>query len=284
MPIWNVPNPKTKEKCGIKRMIIAYSRHMNLGNLLSHRNITIDSDQGAGIVYTAKFEVLPEIKLADVESIAIDKTNCDVCERKTAGNGAMRIREFKRPHEILADPDICFLEQGMICYGPATRAGCGLPCINGNMPCRGCYGPTEGVEDQGANLLSAIGAIIELEFPGEQPEGQSSSVRVSHQNHSLLAQGVLTLAHGLLQRDDVSLLLLEIVGMVLGWRDKLKIGPLVAVLIVITLTYMVFHPSTRYRSPADPFAFVLAGYAVTYIGKWIGPHVPEKYGCGVSIK
>ena len=32
-------NPKTKEKCNIKRMIIAYKRPMNLGNLLSHRNL-----------------------------------------------------------------------------------------------------------------------------------------------------------------------------------------------------------------------------------------------------
>ena len=32
-------NPKTKEKCNIKRMIIAYKRPMNLGNLLSHRDL-----------------------------------------------------------------------------------------------------------------------------------------------------------------------------------------------------------------------------------------------------
>jgi F420-non-reducing hydrogenase small subunit len=92
-----------------------------------------------------------------------DKTNCDVCERKKSLSGAVRIKEFKRPHEIIADPEICFLEQGLICSGPATRAGCGLPCINGNMPCRGCYGPPEGVEDQGAKLLSAIAAIADVE-------------------------------------------------------------------------------------------------------------------------
>ena len=34
-------NPKTKEKCNIKRMIIAYKRPMNLGNLLSHRDLAI---------------------------------------------------------------------------------------------------------------------------------------------------------------------------------------------------------------------------------------------------
>ena len=92
-----------------------------------------------------------------------DKTNCDVCTRERSKNGVVRIKEFKRPHEIEADPDICFLEQGLICFGPATRAGCGLPCINGNMPCRGCYGPPEGVEDQGAKLLSAIAAIIDVD-------------------------------------------------------------------------------------------------------------------------
>jgi F420-non-reducing hydrogenase small subunit len=92
-----------------------------------------------------------------------DKTNCDLCTRKKSTNGVVRIKEFKRPHEIIADPKICFLEQGLICYGPATRAGCGLPCIDGNMPCRGCYGPPEGVEDQGAKLLSAIAAIVDVE-------------------------------------------------------------------------------------------------------------------------
>lgn len=91
------------------------------------------------------------------------KTVCDVCTRKKSTNGAVRIKEFKRPHEIIADPEICFLEQGLICCGPATRAGCGLPCIDGNMPCRGCYGPPDGVEDQGAKLLSAIAAIIDVE-------------------------------------------------------------------------------------------------------------------------
>jgi F420-non-reducing hydrogenase small subunit len=92
-----------------------------------------------------------------------EKTNCDVCTRKKSQNGPVRIKEFKRPHEVLIDPEICFLEQGLICAGPATRAGCGLPCIQGNMPCRGCYGPPEGVEDQGAKLLSAIAAIVDAE-------------------------------------------------------------------------------------------------------------------------
>lgn len=95
---------------------------------------------------------------------AQDKTNCDVCTR-TKGTSSMRIKEFKRPHEVELDPDVCFLTQGVVCLGPATRAGCGLPCLNGNMPCRGCYGPPEGVVDQGSKLVSAVAALVDTEDP-----------------------------------------------------------------------------------------------------------------------
>jgi len=92
------------------------------------------------------------------------KTNCDVCPRNK-GQSGLRIKEFKRPHEVVADPELCFLAQGILCCGPATRAGCGLPCVNANMPCRGCYGPPDGVVDQGAKLLSGIAALIDTDEP-----------------------------------------------------------------------------------------------------------------------
>jgi len=92
------------------------------------------------------------------------KTNCDVCPREK-GEPSQRVKEWKRPHEVELDPDTCFLTQGVICCGPATRAGCGLPCIEGNMPCRGCYGPPDGVVDQGAKLMSAIGALVDTDDP-----------------------------------------------------------------------------------------------------------------------
>ena len=95
---------------------------------------------------------------------ADEKSVCDVCPREK-GEPGFRITEFKRPHEVDLDPERCFLNQGVICCGPATRAGCGIPCLTGNMPCRGCYGPAEGVVDQGAKLASAIGALIDTDDP-----------------------------------------------------------------------------------------------------------------------
>ena len=39
MPLPHMRNPKSRGKCNIERMIIAYRRPMNLGNLLSHLNL-----------------------------------------------------------------------------------------------------------------------------------------------------------------------------------------------------------------------------------------------------
>lgn len=86
------------------------------------------------------------------------KSLCDTCERKRTEK---KIVNFKRPYEIIADPEICLLEQGLICLGPVTRDGCGHACTNNNMPCRGCYGPSEKVSDPGANLLNAVASIMQ---------------------------------------------------------------------------------------------------------------------------
>ncbi len=87
------------------------------------------------------------------------KSLCDTCPKEKTEK---KITEFKRPYEVMIDPNKCLLEQGIICCGPVTRDGCGHRCINANMPCRGCYGPSEKVADQGAKLLSAIASIMDV--------------------------------------------------------------------------------------------------------------------------
>jgi len=95
--------------------------------------------------------------------LAPDKALCDTCPRNETKPDKLSIKEIKRPWEIKIDPEKCFLEQGLICHGPFTRSGCGETCINANMPCRGCFGPTAEVEDQGAKGLSMIASILGLE-------------------------------------------------------------------------------------------------------------------------
>lgn len=84
---------------------------------------------------------------------------CDECDRSKSDG--LKIKRFYRPHEKVPEPDICLMEQGFVCMGSVTRAGCGWRCINANMPCRGCYGPLEGVTDPGARFLSAIATQME---------------------------------------------------------------------------------------------------------------------------
>ena len=90
--------------------------------------------------------------------IAGSKALCDECER--VKKNEMRVSEFKAPWEIPIDSEQCLIEQGIVCMGPATRSGCGAQCLKVNMPCRGCFGPPEGVEDQGAAMLGAIASVV----------------------------------------------------------------------------------------------------------------------------
>jgi F420-non-reducing hydrogenase small subunit len=96
---------------------------------------------------------------------ALEKTQCEECKRKKSEN--KKIKRFYRPVEIIDDGETCFLEQGIICMGPATRGGCGVRCIEGNAPCRGCYGPSEAAPDPGAKMLSAIATMIDANSPEE---------------------------------------------------------------------------------------------------------------------
>lgn len=96
---------------------------------------------------------------------ANDKTNCDECKRKKSDNKV--VKRFYRPWEIQDDKETCFLEQGVICLGPATRSGCGVRCVEGNSPCRGCYGPPPNSLDPGAKMMSAIGTMIDADTPEE---------------------------------------------------------------------------------------------------------------------
>ena len=96
-----------------------------------------------------------------------EKALCETCERNKTKPDKLAIKDIKRISEVKADPEKCFLAEGIICMGPATRGGCGERCINANMPCRGCFGPTKEVKDMGARFLSGLASIIDVDDEAE---------------------------------------------------------------------------------------------------------------------
>ena len=97
-----------------------------------------------------------------------EKSVCDECptirEKKAVGT-------LKRPLEPIEgagdplDQVRCLMEQGFLCLGPATRAGCGgmeggTPrCIRAYMPCRGCYGPLRLDANPMVDMMGALATI-----------------------------------------------------------------------------------------------------------------------------
>ena len=95
---------------------------------------------------------------------APNTTVCDECKRK---RNEKKIKKFYRTWQIIPDEETCLLEQGLLCCGIATRAGCGALCPQVNSPCIGCHGPNEGVEDYGARLMSGLASVIDSNDPDE---------------------------------------------------------------------------------------------------------------------
>jgi len=97
-----------------------------------------------------------------------EKSVCDSCptirEKKAVGN----LKRPLEPIEGAGDPlnsVRCLMEQGFLCLGPATRAGCGgmdggAPrCIKAYMPCRGCYGPLQLDANPMVDMMGALSTI-----------------------------------------------------------------------------------------------------------------------------
>ncbi len=88
------------------------------------------------------------------------KSVCDECRFEKSEK---KIKAIKRIYEVDKVEEKCLLEQGIICLGPATRGGCKARCLDANMPCTGCGGPTPNSLDQGAKMISGLASILGLE-------------------------------------------------------------------------------------------------------------------------
>ncbi len=84
---------------------------------------------------------------------------CTICPRRPEDLHKIVMPGIFRLHEVKLDTKKCFLEQGIICMGPATRAACKAPCIKNNHPCFGCMGPAPGVDDVGLKYISSLASL-----------------------------------------------------------------------------------------------------------------------------
>jgi F420-non-reducing hydrogenase small subunit len=91
------------------------------------------------IVDFLRFKRFPKTLKLSSDFIPLSNV-CDTCGRI---RGRMTMTKVKRDYEGLPNEEDCFIEQGYVCLGPRTNAGCGAQCINANAPCTGCYAPID---------------------------------------------------------------------------------------------------------------------------------------------
>lgn len=64
------------------------------------------------------------------------------------------------------------------------------------------------------------------------------------------------------------LFMLSLAGMAVTWRSWREVSLLWFVQFSMTFTYMMFHPSTRYRVPTDPLLFLFSAAALWALVMW----------------
>ena len=104
-----------------------------------------------------------------------ERSVCDECplkrEKKASGGEIKRtLDSVEFDQEGPWENTRCFMEQGYLCLGPVTLAGCGnkegngdgvtVPrCVKGYMPCRGCFGPIRKGANPLVDMMTAISSI-----------------------------------------------------------------------------------------------------------------------------
>jgi F420-non-reducing hydrogenase small subunit len=92
--------------------------------------------------------------------LAPNASLCDTCPRRDSKPERLELTALRRLDTTQPEEATCFLAQGLVCQGPGTRQGCQPGCVEVNMPCRGCFGPLDGVADGGAAALAAMASIL----------------------------------------------------------------------------------------------------------------------------
>jgi F420-non-reducing hydrogenase small subunit len=60
-------------------------------------------------------------------------------------------KEIRRTYNQEIYSTECLLQQGFICLGSVTRAGCAAPCTKAGVPCMGCRGPSQRLMEEASH-------------------------------------------------------------------------------------------------------------------------------------
>ncbi len=96
------------------------------------------------------------------------KSVCDECPTRREKKAVSTLKRRLEAAEFVPGKPLsemrCLMEQGFLCLGPATRAGCGgsagVPrCIRAFMPCEGCFGPLSEKANPMVDMMGALSSI-----------------------------------------------------------------------------------------------------------------------------
>jgi Coenzyme F420-reducing hydrogenase, gamma subunit len=116
-------------------------------------------------------EIFVEAVTALLEGKPFQLTGKSVCDECATIREKKAVTTLRRPLESVEfTPGApisemrCMMEQGFLCLGPATKAGCGgaegTPrCIRAYMPCRGCFGPLAEDANPMVDMMGALASI-----------------------------------------------------------------------------------------------------------------------------
>jgi F420-non-reducing hydrogenase small subunit len=158
------PQPKSEVPEGTLHLPVFYETLKTLGQTVPVDYYLPGCPPEAENIWTAVTAILSGNLPAPGSVIGSDTTVCQECPRTREEK---KIKKFYRTWEKIPDDQTCLLEQGIVCCGIATRAGCGALCPQVNSPCIGCHGPNEGVHDYGARLMTALASVIDSTEPEE---------------------------------------------------------------------------------------------------------------------
>ncbi|MDH5719534.1 MAG: NADH:ubiquinone oxidoreductase [Spirochaetia bacterium] len=142
--------PKLKEIREKAKMVIALGTCACYGGVNAMKN-SFSIEAAVSEVYKEqKVDTMPVQKISDIIDVDLQIPGCPISKKEleeillslSLGSVVDR-KKYPVCVECKQNMNHCFLDQGKLCFGTITRAGCNSVCVNGKLPCYGCRGPSD---------------------------------------------------------------------------------------------------------------------------------------------